>query len=465
MSINSPLPERFGKVINKSPYTAQDPIVKINYLQKGNHVIFGASRPTAYPSNLIYLGKIFENTPGKSYLGCNAWLDISFPHVAYITGTRGSGKSFDLGVLLEGLSTLANPSPIQANVTPQTSILLDLQNQFWTLRYEPRDNVEANAAQLAELEAWGLEPNRLADCRILIPRVSSKLIGDEEYFTLKTSDVLASEWCSILGQSVYSPQGHVISRTLDSFLDQLYDLEDMIAYISADANWGNISDTTRNAVTYKLSDLARSRLFSRDGLEIRSLLVPGRCNVFMLRDLTDEDKSLVAAVIARQLFRTMGDYHSKRKTASFFRTEAPGDDLPSRVWLAIDEAHVVAPSNRESPAREALVEFVKRGRDAGLSLVLATQQPSAIDDRILSQVNLSLNHRLTFQSDITSAVARVPTKTLSSLKIGGAALGDFGDMLRLLDSGQCFVGDHSTSRVVTTLIRPRLTPHGGYNPA
>jgi hypothetical protein len=465
MSINSPLPERFGKVIDKSPYTAQDPIVKINYIQKGGHVIFGAPKPTEDPKNLIYLGKVFENTPGKSYLGCNAWLDIAFPHVAYITGTRGSGKSFDLGVLLEGLSALEKPSPIQANVTPQTSILLDLQNQFWTLRYEPRENVAANAAQLEELKAWGLEPNRLADCRILIPKISSKLIGDEEYFTLKTSDVLASEWCAILGQSVYSPQGHVISRTLESLSGSPYDIQDMVSYIANDANWGNIADTTRNAVTYKLSDLARSELFSRDGLEIKSLLVPGRCNVFMLRDLNDEDKSLVTAVIARQLFRTMGDYHSKRKAASFFKTEAAGETLPGRVWLVIDEAHVVAPSNRDSPAREALVEFVKRGRDAGLSLVLATQQPSAIDDRILSQVNLSLNHRLTFQSDIASAVARVPTKTLSSLKIGGAALGDFGDMLRLLDSGQCFIGDHSTSRVVTALIRPRVTSHGGYNPA
>ena len=465
MSTNSPLPERLGRMIDKSPYTAQDPIVKINYIQKGNHVIFGSGKPADDPKNLIYLGKVYENTPGRSYLGCNAWLDISFPHVMYITGTRGSGKSFDLGVLLEGISRLETPSPIQANVTPQTSILLDLQNQFWTLRFEPRANVEANAAQLAELEAWGLSANRLADCRILIPRVSSQLVGDEEYFTLRTADVLASEWCAILGQTVYSPQGHVVSRTMEALEGQAYDIDEMVNYIDTDSNWGNIADASRNAVSYKLADLGRSKLFSKDGLEIKDLLVPGRCNVFMLRDLTDEDKSLVAAVVARQLFRTMGDYHSRRKVASFFKTEGPAEELPGRVWLVIDEAHVVAPSNRDSPAREALVEFVKRGRDAGLSLVLATQQPSAIDDRILSQVNLSFNHRLTFQSDIAAAVARVPTKTLSGLRIGGAALGDFGDMLRLLDSGQCFIGDHSTSRVVTTLIRPRVTSHGGYNPS
>ena len=41
-------------------------------------------------------------------------------------------------------------------------------------------------------------------------------------------------------------------------------------------------------------------------------------------------------------------------------------------------AHVVAPKDQNSPARDALIEYVKRGRDAGLSLVMATQQPSAI---------------------------------------------------------------------------------------
>lgn len=54
----------------------------------------------------------------------------------------------------------------------------------------------------------------------------------------------------------------------------------------------------------------------------------------------------------------------------------------------------MAPSDQQMPARDALVEYVKRGRDAGLSLILATQQPSAIDDRILSQVNIALTHRL-----------------------------------------------------------------------
>ena len=85
-----------------------------------------------------------------------------------------------------------------------------------------------------------------------------------------------------------------------------------------------------------------------------------------------------------------------------------------------------------------MIEYVKRGRDAGLSLVMATQQPSAIDDRILSQVNLTINHRLTFQTDINAATNRLPTKPLGSLKISGQEINEFGSMIRLLESGEAY---------------------------
>ena len=125
---------------------------------------------------------------------------------------------------------------------------------------------------------------------------------------------------------------------------------------------------------------------------------------------------------------------------------------------------MVAPRDQISPARTALVEYVKRGRDAGLSLVLATQQPAALDDRILSQVNITLSHRLSFQSDINAAVNRIPTKSVKSMKLSGTSLTDFGDMIRVLDAGQCFLGDQGSSRAVLVQIRPRVSAHGGYSP-
>lgn len=107
---------------------------------------------------------------------------------------------------------------------------------FWTLRFPPRETVELNRLQLDALRMWGLKPNTLADCRIFLPTISQRMVGDEEYFTLRTADVLASEWCAILGRQIYSPQGHVVSQTMEALAGRNYDLSDMISYVSSDSN-------------------------------------------------------------------------------------------------------------------------------------------------------------------------------------------------------------------------------------
>jgi len=464
MSFSQKLSDGFGKVLEKSPYTVQDPLVKVQVTTKGNNLILGRPLRDDDHTELIYVGKVLENTTGRTLLGYDTWLDITFPHVIYVTGTRGSGKSFDLGVIAEGIGKLSEPSALQNSVTPLTSIIIDTQSQFWTLRFPPRPQIPSNQEQLESLKKWNLRPNSVENTRVYIPPGSRRFLGDEIELRVRPADVNHEEWCALLGQDVYGPQGHVLAQTVDALAGTSYSIADMIKYVNASAHWPGIVDATRNAVAYKLSDYDRTGLFDPNGIQVIDLLKPAVCNVLMLRELRNEDKIVVTAVLARQLFTIMGDFHNRRKVARFFGHESEEENLPSRVWLFIDEAHVVIPKDGLAPARQALIEYVKRGRDAGLSLVIATQQPSAVDDRILSQVNVSFNHRLTFQADIGAAINRIPTKTVTSLKLSGTILTDFGDMIRILDAGQCFVGDYNTSRTVMLQVRPRVTAHGGYSP-
>lgn len=464
MSFSTKSAERFCTVIDKSAYSVEDPLVKLQYISKGQNIVFGRALRDEDYSNLLYVGKVLESTKGKSYLGADAWLDTTFPHVIYITGTRGSGKSFDLGVLVEGISRLAKPSPIQNDVKPITSIIIDTQSQFWTLGYAPREAIPANKAQLEELKRWNLEPNNLSATKVYAPPGATTFLGTEQILQIRPKDVRAEEWCALLGQEVYSSQGHIITATLEALGSSDFDITDMLAYIADTSNWPTTAESSRNALSYKLEDYGRTKLFSAGGLCVRDFLEDGTCNILSLRELRNEDKSLITAVIARNLFDILGKHHNRKKTASFFQKPIEQDGTPDRVWLVIDEAHVVAPSDQISPARTALVEYVKRGRDAGLSLVLATQQPSALDDRILSQVNVTLSHRLSFQSDINAAINRIPTKSVRAMKFSGTNLTDFGDMVRVLDAGQCFLGDQASSRAVLVQIRPRISAHGGYSP-
>lgn len=464
MSFSNKLADRFGKVLEKSPYTIEDALVKVQHIQRGNNVVFGRTVVDGDTDNLIYIGKVLESGRGRNYFGADAWLDTTFPHVIYITGTRGSGKSFDLGVLVEGISQLATASPIQNAVRPIASIVIDTQSQFWTLGYAPNDQVRANHFQLNDLRLWNIAPNRLANVQVYAPPGTDAVTEKTRELQLRPRDVKAEDWAALLDQDVYSPQGHIISVALEALDGHDFELEDLIAFVGDDSKWPSMAESSRNAVSYKLDDYRRTGLFSSKGLEVSSLLEEGSCSVLALRDLRNEDKSLVTAVIARALFDLLGRYHNRKKAAEFFRKEFKEEGTPNRVWLVIDEAHVVAPRDETSPARAALVEYVKRGRDAGLSLVLATQQPSALDDRILSQVNVTFNHRLSFQSDINAAVNRIPTKSVTSMKLSGSGLRDFGDMMRILDAGQCFLGDQVSSRAVLLQVRPRVSAHGGYSP-
>lgn len=464
MSFSAKSGDHFGTVLDRSPYAVEDSLVKVQYVSRGQNVVFGRSLRAGDHSNLIYIGKILESGKGRSYLAADAWLGTTFPHVIYITGTRGSGKSFDLGVIVEGISRLSDPSPLQNEVTPITSIIIDTQSQFWTLGYPPRVSVPENKDQLEELKRWNLEPNSLAAPKVYVPPGSPRFLGTEATLRIRPSDITAEEWCAFLDQEVYSPQGHIIAKTVEALGGANYELEDILRYIGDDDHWPTEAESSRNAISYRLDDYRRTGLFSSAGLRVKDLLEGGTCNILALRELRNEDKSLITSVIARNLFAILGKHHSKKKTASFFETPFDPDGTPDRVWLVIDEAHVVAPTTQISPARSALVEYVKRGRDAGLSLVLATQQPSALDDRILSQVNLTLSHRLSFQSDINAAINRIPTKSIRAMKYAGTNLTNFGDMIRVLEAGQCFLGDHASSRAVLVQIRPRVTAHGGYSP-
>ena len=115
---------------------------------------------------------------------------------------------------------------------PITSIIVDTQSQFWTLGYAPREAVPANKSQLDELKRWNLSPNSLANARIYTPPGATTFLDTEKTLQLRPRDVKAEEWAALLGQEVYSPQGHVLSVTLEALDGQDFDIQDMIRLYS-----------------------------------------------------------------------------------------------------------------------------------------------------------------------------------------------------------------------------------------
>jgi DNA helicase HerA-like ATPase len=118
----------------------------------------------------------------------------------------------------------------------------------------------------------------------------------------------------------------------------------------------------------------------------------------------------------------------------------------------------------DNPARNLFIKLVKEGRNMGLSAVLATQQPSALDQRVLSQVETFIAHQLVTDPDIRAVRENLKSELPDSIQFGAREL-DFANLLRQITPGVCVVSaaDMNTAvrRASIVHVRPRATIHGG----
>lgn len=465
-----------------------EPLERAPYVARGKHILLGQRKFRGQTDALVLLGKCIEQTRVSNKYDANVWLDIRTPHVIYICGKRGSGKSYDLGILAEGLM-LERKSKVATKDKAITSVVFDTQNQFWALVDAPKDSLAEDLEQLEQLRQWDLSAVGLSGARLFKPAGEHSDLPTVEDFVIDPAELDVDDWCGLFGLERYSPQGQCFRTLLQKVRVDGYDIEevsggqlrrvrvsantryaipDLIRCLRKDLEMLDQSQKqTRDAVLWKLESLQDSNLFQAGGLNIREVLCPGQISVFLLRNLDNATKSLVVSIFAKKIFGLMGDYHTKRKVSRRFGRELPEQyqELPDGVWVLVDEAHLVCPADAHTAAKESLIEYVKRGRDAGLSLVLATQQPSAVDSRVVSQIDLLIVHRLVVDSDISAALARVPADFPKEVAFGSARISDRQALIRALDTGEAWVADAETGRAFLVAMRPRVSAHGGDEPA
>jgi|SRR5579859_486927 len=463
-----------------------EPLDRAYYEKQGNHLFVGQRKFRGSSDALIFLGKCIESTRIGNKYDANVWLDIRTPHVVYIVGKRGSGKSYDLGLITEGLALDAS-SRISTKDAPITTIIFDTQDQFWSFGSAPSEQIAEDREQIADIRKWGLSPVQLQNLVLLKPRgEGSEMQGAREY-SLDPADLGIDDWCSLLQEDRYTPIGHTIETVIEKVSRSGYttvgtapggggrripakprfEISDLLACLRDDQDLNSTTaQQTRNAVLWRLQGMSNTDLFVSGGLGIREILRPGQLSVFLMRRLDNATKSIVISVLAKMIFTIMGEYHTQRKINRRRSTGMPGgyEGLPDGAWVIIDEAHLVCPSDQNTSAKNALIEYVKRGRDAGLSLVLATQQPSAIDSRVLSQVDLLIAHRLVMEADINAALSRMPANLPSKVNMGGQEVTNQSALIRMLDTREAWIADAESSRAFLVAMRPRLTSHGGDEP-
>ena len=230
-------------------------------------------------------------------------------------------------------------------------------------------------------------------------------------------------WCVMLGLSPESGAGGLVWQAAGQG-QTLAAMREHIAGTDA-------PQADKRAARNHLSLAASWGVFDANGLSARALAT----DEATVLDVSGLDTAPMNAVV-----RGVGE--------ALYRARV--DDTVSRLpWLLVDEAHTFF----DGVARPALETILTRGRAPGVSLVVATQRPSAVPAVGISQADLLIAHRLTAAADLDALDRARPTYLDGSL----------GDRMPTAP-GDALVIDDTTESVHTARVRERATAHGGASP-
>ncbi len=369
-------------------------------------------------------------------------IDMTTSRRVLVCGKTGTGKSYTLGVLIEELALDSS----------LVCIVVDPQGIFWTMG-------QANYMQHDVLSAWGMLPRAMA-VNLLVPGKPEDRLDPEVVEELKVRNVKVSEfrlnpsdlseemWCDLFGLSINELQGSTLFKSVRQARQQLgkdFFLGDVAARIS---NNKTALEATKEALFRKLEMASDWGIFNeKEYVDLWDFLDFSGVNVLDLSTLDQTRyglRNLVVSVLGRHLFR--------ERTIARRREELNLQTTMPRVWLAIDEAQNFCPSGSSSLSKEILIRWAKEGRQPGLSLVVATQQPSAVDKEIVSQCDLIIAHKLTNKDD--RRVVMSLAQDFADREIGVL-------MSTVQVTGEAVIVDDKKGSAAAVRVRPRLTQHGG----
>lgn len=359
----------------------------------------------------------------------------------FACGKRGTGKSYTLGNIME---------EVHKNLPDTVPIVVDPMGIYWTMG-------KPNTAQQELVWEWGLQPQGF-EVSLLVPgkpedRYGAAVLSEMERqgiaverLALNPSDISPDGWCELFDLSINKPMGITLFRSVRELNEEqsFFTVDDLIERVEYDENAG---DKTTNALLNRLEMAREWGIFADRNTDIWSILDKDRINILDVSVL-DPGKYGLRNLVVNVLTKNMFDERSQARR----REELGLDSDVPKVWLFIDEAHNFMPSGESSLAKDTLIRWIKEGRQPGLSLSVATQQPSAVSSEVLSQMDIIISQKITTQSDIRSLN-----------KLSQEYMGDkLKTYIRKIDNvGEAVYVDDEAETVQQVKIRPRLSQHGG----
>jgi len=405
---------------------------------------------------LAYLGKTYVTMGNYTSLSNPIYMDVVRSHVVLISGKRGSGKSYTIGTMAEALSNLGVEE--SGNIAP---LIFDTMGIFWTMKYK-------NEKDRDLLDEWGLQSKNIP-MKVFAPfgyyqEYKDKGIEADAEFALKISELEPADWVTLFELTFTDP----IAVTVESVISELreakksFSFEEIYDLINRAEN---VSQETKNSAM-ALFDAAKTwKVFDeKKGTTVRELITAGETTVIDLSMYASlgafNVRALIIGLVSKKIFnermssRKDEEIQAVQHGANYMRYQVVRD-MPL-VWIFIDEAHEFLPREGKTPATDALVQLLREGRQPGISIVMATQQPGKIHTDAMTQSDIVLSHRVTAKLDVQALNDITQSYLYESIS----------DKLNALPhlKGSAIILDDNSERIYPMRVRPRFTWHGGEAP-
>ncbi|MBU2561826.1 MAG: DUF87 domain-containing protein [Nanoarchaeota archaeon] len=412
----------------------------------------------------ILLGKQYVERLDRLFLENNVYMDVSGAHVVLICGKRGGGKSYTMGVIAEGLSLLE--PEVKQNLS---IILLDTMGIYWTMGH-------ANQKEKELLEPYGIKP-RPVELKIFTPEkyyheYKKKGIRTDVPFSIEPQQITGEDWCVAFKQDKYSPNGLYLQKIVEQLSEKKgkYFMKDILDFIENDKEADQL---TRAAARNMFTTAQGWGVFSEKGTPIEDLAKGGQITVLDVSCYATmpggwDVKALVVGIVSRHLFITRMSYRKEEELSEikylerYFEettaAEAQKQEMPL-VWLVIDEAHEFLPKDEAAAnaATEPLKIIMREGRQPGICLVVATQQPGKIHTDVMTQADMVMSHRITARLDVQALGLLAQSYMEHGIE---RAMNDLPTV-----KGTAVVFDDLNEKIMMIRVRPRFTWHGGASPS
>lgn len=406
----------------------------------------------------ILLAKQYVKLGQTTSLSNPVYMDVAGAHIVFIVGKRGSGKSYTLGSIAESIANL--PKEIKQNLS---IVLLDTMGIYWTMKYP-------NFKDADLLKKWNIEPKGL-DVKIYTPtgfynKYKEQGIPTDFPFSVRPLDVSSEDWTNVFSLNPNSAEGVLLTRCVQKLnrTGESYEIE---ALIEAARNDQESDKTIKSIIVNEFEKAKDWQIFSKIGTPLKDIIAPGQVTVLDVSPYATmtsgwDIKALVVGLISRILFnqrmlaRKTEEFKTIDAAMHYFTKETKQKMEEPLVWLGLDEAHELLPHDGKTAASDALITILREGRQPGISLILATQQPAKIHTDVMTQSDTVLAHRLTAKMD-TEALSLL---TQSYMREGLVEKIDHLPRLK----GAAVIFDDANERIFPVQMRPRFTWHGGSSP-